>query len=162
MIPLRCVWLTPFVLVFSILFADGSVEQRIRTMDAAWEKAFLTNDLAFFEDNLHPDFVWVHNHVSSVEEGKDALLAMVGRKQKSETGIPIEELGSRTQHDVKVVISENTAVTYGFLEKGYSKRYLASREGASESVTYHFMRTYANSDDQWLLLSNHTMEVPQE
>lgn len=159
---LRRVFLASFVLVFSTLFAAGSVEQEIRAMDAAWEEAFFTNDLAFFEGNLHSDFVWVHNHVSSMEEGKDVLLAMVGRKQKREAGAQIDELGSRTQRDVKVIMTENTAVTYGFLIKVHSKRYLANLEGASESVTYHFMRTYAKSDDQWLLLSNHTMEVPEE
>ncbi len=104
----------------------------------------------------------MHNHVESVQEGREAILAKLGQNQKRDLGVPVEDLGSRTPRDVKVVVGENSAITYGFLIKAYSKRVLAKGKESSDSVTYHFMRTYSKMGDRWLLLGNHTMQVPEE
>nr|WP_136250689.1 nuclear transport factor 2 family protein [Ningiella ruwaisensis] len=131
-------------------------EDAIRAVDAKYEKALLENDYAYLTNLLHPNFVWVHNHASYIEESREALLAPM--RQRVAEGRPSHSV-ARTQEGVAVLIVENTAVLRGFTSV---ERHDTQTNDSGEKLkdVYHFMRTYILYDDKCTLLANQTMAIP--
>lgn len=128
----------------------GSLAQNSKdllNLDQGWEKALLTSDVAFLENLLADEFVWVHNHAGLID-GKEEV---VTRAKKIQAGQK-DDTRNRTSRDQQVVILGSTGVVSGFtvVDRGPSP------------VTYHFMRSYAWVDGKWKLLGNHTMAIPEE
>jgi len=122
-------------------------EASIKALDAKWEEKNLNPDPDFFRNNLAEKFVWVHNHASMI----DTKAAVVKRAEnQAESGS--SNTRSRTQSDVKVAITGNTAIVTGFT--------MVDRDPSP--TLYHFMRTYVEMDGKCLLVGNHTMAVPEE
>jgi ketosteroid isomerase-like protein len=134
-------------LFFNSVQAQSSAEAQLLKLDIDWEKALLTSDVAFMEDNLAEEFVWVHNH-ASLTDGKAEAVA---RAKRIQSGQP-DDTRNRTSRDQKVVILGATGVVSGYtiVDRGPSP------------TTYHFMRTYALVNGAYKLLANHTMAIPDE
>lgn len=120
--------------------------EKLKKLDAQWEKALLESDADFISSILAEDFVWVHNHASMIDT-KEALVKR-SKKANGATGNP----RSRISKDVKVIMEGATGVVTG----------LTIVDRGPSPTTYHFMRTYAQTDGKWLLLANHTMAIPKE
>lgn len=127
--------------------AQTQDHQKLLDLDLGWEKALLESDVGFLDNLLADDFIWVHNHASLID-GKDAVISRAKRIREGQA----DDTKGRVSRDQTVVILGNTGVVSGFtiVDRGPSP------------VTYHFMRTYAKVDGKYLLLANHTMEVPNE
>jgi hypothetical protein len=138
-----------FGITFHSAFAQRTcmTEASIKALDAQWEEAILHPDPDFMESLLAEKFIWVHNHYSSVDSKKTAIESR--KRQKANGGSNIK---SRTQSDVKVAITGNTAIVTGFT---YVDREV-------NPARYHFMRTYVEIDGKCLLVGNHTMAIPEE
>jgi ketosteroid isomerase-like protein len=138
--------LSSFIFLQTLSFAQSAEEQVLR-LDQGWEKALLESDVAFLENLLADEFVWVHNHASLID-GKESAVSRAKRIQAGQA----DDTRNRTSRDRTVVILGETAVVSGFtvVDRGPSP------------TTYHFMRTYARVNGEWKLLSNHTMAIPQE
>ncbi|MDG1276038.1 MAG: nuclear transport factor 2 family protein [Algoriphagus sp.] len=122
-------------------------EENIKALDAKWEEANLNPDPEFMESLLAEKFIWVHNHYSSVDSKETVVES---RKRQKANGDSNNY--SRTQSDVKVAITGNTAIVTGFT---YIDRPV-------DPTNYHFMRTYVEIGGKCLLVGNHTMAVPEE
>lgn len=135
--------------LFSVHFFSQSqtLEQKLLSLDRGWEKALLESDVAFLENILAADFIWVHNHAGQID-GKEAAVSRAKRIQSGQK----DDTRNRTSRDQQVVILGETAVVSGFtvVDRGPSP------------VTYHFMRTYALINGKFKLLANHTMAIPGE
>jgi ketosteroid isomerase-like protein len=136
-----------FLLSSHLFTYSQNSEQKLINLDQGWEKALLDSDVAFLENLLTDDFIWVHNHAGQID-GKEAALSRAKRIQNGQK----DDTRNRTSRDRKVIILGETGVVSGFtvVDRGPSP------------VTYHFMRTYALVDGQWKLLANHTMAIPDE
>jgi ketosteroid isomerase-like protein len=145
--------LSLLILLFCITYFAASAQQscmtveNIKALDAKWEEANLNPDPEFMESLLAENFIWVHNHYSSVDSKESVV-----RKAKNQKANGNNNTKSRVQKDVKVVITGNTAIVTGFT---YVDR-------AVDPANYHFMRTYVEIDGKCLLAGNHTMAVPEE
>jgi ketosteroid isomerase-like protein len=139
--------LAVFLFSFHFVTFSQSQEAQLLQMDQGWEKALLGSDVAFLENILADEFVWVHNHASLID-GKEQAIARAKRIQAGQAN----DTRNRTSSDQQVVILGSTGVVSGFtvVDRGPSP------------VTYHFMRTYTLIDGQWKLLGNHTMAIPDE
>lgn len=140
--------LPPILLCFVVIFTHAQTpEQKILELDLGWEKAQLNADVAFLDNLIAKDFVWVHDHAGLID-GKEAVL---NRAKKIQAGEPNNTKG-RVARDQKVVILENTAIVYGYtvVDRG------------PKPTTYHFMRTYVLKNGKYQLLANHTMAIPEE
>lgn len=128
-------------------FAQTPDPQKLLELDQGWEKALLKSDVAFLENFLAEDFVWVHNHAGLID-GKESAISRAKRIQAGQA----DDTKGRVSRDQNVVILRNTGVVSGYtvVDRGPSP------------VTYHFMRTYAWVDGKFLLLANHTMAIPEE
>lgn len=117
----------------------------IKNLDASWEKAQLELDYDFIDSLLAEDYIWVHNHANTIDD-KEAVLERIKRYIATNN----TETKSRTSKDVKVIISDKTAIVGGItiIDRGPSP------------VTYHFMRTYVEIDGSCKLIANHTMAIP--
>ena len=111
-------------------------------LDAGWERALLESDVAFLERVMADEFVWVHNHASSVDT-KEILLERA--REGNATGRP----RAREQSDVTVRITGSVGIVHGFTT--------VVRE--TVSPRYTFMRTYAEIDGRCQLLGNQTMQL---
>lgn len=111
-------------------------------MDAGWERALLESDVAFLERVMADEFVWVHNHASSVDT-KEILLERA--REGNATGRP----RAREQSDVTVRITGSVGIVHGFT--------IVIRDDTTPRYT--FMRTYAEIDGRCLLLANQTMQL---
>lgn len=145
---------SPF-LIFSLIFLfyfSATAQQNcmtvatIKSLDAQWEANNLKPDPEFFKNVLADDFVWVHNHASMIDT-KEAVV----KRAENQAAKGTSDTRSRTQSDVKVAITGNTAVVTGFT--------LVDR--GPTPTRYHFMRTYVEKDGKCLLVGNHTMAVPE-
>ncbi|TVP47672.1 MAG: nuclear transport factor 2 family protein [Mongoliibacter sp.] len=127
--------------------AQTQDHQKLLDLDLGWEKALLESDVGFLDNLLADDFIWVHNHASLID-GKEAVVSRAKRIREGQ----VDNTKGRVSRDQTVLILGNTGVVSGFtmVDRGPSP------------VTYHFMRTYAKVDGKYLLLANHTMEVPNE
>ena len=119
---------------------------QLRATDQAWEKALRVSDVEWLTKHLAEDFVWVHNHASSVDS-KSSLISRAKDPNAGATGHPL----ARTSRDVQILTLGNTAVVTGF----------TTVDRGTSSKTYNFMRTYAEVDGVCLLLANHTMGIPE-
>lgn len=133
--------------LFSPAFSQTSKEQLLQ-LDQGWEKALLESDVAFLENLLSEDFIWVHNH-ASMTDGKEQA---VSRAKRIQSGQQANDTRNRTSRDQQVVILGQTSIVNGYtvVDRGPSP------------TTYHFMRTYALIDGKWKLLANHTMAIPED
>lgn len=122
-------------------------ETQLLQLDQGWEKALLDSDVAFLENLVAEDFVWVHNHAGLID-GKEAVIARAKRIQAGQK----DDTRNRTSRNQQVVVLGSTAVVSGYTVV----------DRAPAPVTYHFMRTYALVEGKWKLLGNHTMAVPEE
>ncbi|MCH6258513.1 nuclear transport factor 2 family protein [Puniceicoccaceae bacterium K14] len=168
--------IAPLLLAFTahLLLAETSTKETLMILDAEWENAVLETNLDIFEQCLHPDFVWIHNHANSTQIGKEAFLERARKKVKNARAktpnlvLPKgNKLGplvgsARTQHNVKILLEGNTAVIYGYTFKDYSNYRMKTRNEPERRVYYNFMRTYVRKDGHWQLLSNHTMQIPSD
>ena len=132
---------------FHFITFSQTQESQLLQLDQGWEKALLESDVAFLENLLADDFVWVHNHAGLID-GKESAVSrakLIQAGQKDDTR-------NRTSRDQKVIILGSTGVVSGFtvVDRGPSP------------VTYHFMRTYTLIDGKWKLLGNHTMAIPED
>jgi len=120
--------------------------ENLKKIDASWEKAQLELDLDYVDSLLHDDFTWVHNHASMVDD-KTAVLDRIKRNLSNN----IQNTRSRISKDVTVIISGTTGIVSGFtiVDRGPSP------------TTYHFMRTYVETNGTCYLIANHTMAVPE-
>jgi ketosteroid isomerase-like protein len=137
-----------FFCIFSLNgFAQTPNSQKLLELDQGWEMALLKSDVAFLENLLADDFIWVHNHAGQID-GKEAAISRAKRIQAGQA----DDTKGRVSRDQQVVILGNTGVVSGYtvVDRGPSP------------VTYHFMRTYAFVDGKYLLLANHTMAIPDE
>lgn len=144
--------ITLLIAIVSLSTFEASAQQtltqeKLINLDGLWEKAQLELDHDFIESLLAKDFIWVHNHAGTIDN-KAAVLERIKRYIKTKN----QSTRSRRSKDVKVIISGTTAVVHGFtiIDRGPSP------------ITYHFMRTYVQSDGNYFLLANHTMAVPDK
>ena len=142
----------PFLLAASFIiflhfpaFSQSSKEELLK-LDQGWEKALLESDVAFLENLLAEEFVWVHNH-ASLTDGKAEAISRAKRIHAGQK----DDTRNRTSRDQQVVILGNTGVVSGFtvVDRGPSP------------TTYHFMLSYSWIDGKWKLLGNHTMAIPE-
>ncbi|MGB6267727.1 MAG: nuclear transport factor 2 family protein, partial [Olleya sp.] len=100
------------ILVFSIFSACNQescmTKEHIKNLDASWEKAQLELDYDFIDSLLAEDYIWVHNHANTIDD-KEAVLERIKRYIATNN----TETKSRTSKDVKVIISEKTAIVSG-------------------------------------------------
>jgi ketosteroid isomerase-like protein len=122
-------------------------KEQLLQLDQGWEKALLESDVAFLENPLTDEFIWVHNHAGQID-GKEAAISRAKRIQAGQK----DDTRNRTARDRQVVILGETGLVSGFtvVDRGPSP------------TTYHFMRTYALVNGEWKLLGNHTMAIPEE
>lgn len=132
---------------FAFLHAQSPQETQLIKLDLAWEKALLNSDVAFLEDLLADNFVWVHNHASLID-GKSEVVTRAKNIQAGQA----DNTQGRASREQKVVFLGETAVVSGYTVV----------DRPPSPVTYHFMRTYAKVKGQYKLLANHTMAVPDE
>lgn len=170
----RLALLSILIIVLPISRADVSTEELIKSIDSKWERILLNSDLEALKEAIHPEFVWIHNHVTSIEEGKAAIVDKFEKKILStkekfpEIDFPDgmilgpQEGAARTQRDVKVVVSGNTALIYGYTDKDLSNYTMKTKGIKERRVVYNFMRTYVQENGEWLLIGNHTMQIPQD
>jgi hypothetical protein len=112
-------------------------------LDSMWEKALLESDANFLAPLLAEDFIWVHNHASTVDT-KELLLERLSHGSG--------DTRSRISSDVVARILGSTGVVTGFtiVDRGPTP------------TRYNFMRTYVEVSGRCLLLANHTMAIPEE
>ncbi|RZS96538.1 nuclear transport factor 2 family protein [Cecembia calidifontis] len=136
-----------FLLLSFVVSAQSSQEKKLRELDLAWERALLESDVAFLENILAEDFIWVHNH-ASLKDGKTEVVSRARRIQQGQT----DNTKGRTSKDQKVIVMGKTAVVSG----------LTVVDRGPSPTTYHFMRTYVQTRKGYKLLANHTMAIPDE
>lgn len=139
--------LISLLLIFSFPALSQTDSQKLLELDLGWEKALLESDVAFLENILAEDFIWVHDHASLTDGKKE----VVNQAKKIQNGQE-QTTRNRLSHDQKVVLLGHTAIVTGFtiVDRGPSP------------TTYNFMRTYAKIDGDFKLLANHTMAIPEE
>lgn len=120
--------------------------EQLKKLDLTWEKALLESDASVFESLLTEDFIWVHNHASSIDT-KASLIKRSTESSSGATGNP----KSRISKDVETRVTGSTGVVTGFtiVDRG------------STPILYNFMRTYVEVEGTCFLLANHTMDVPK-
>ncbi|WBL44057.1 nuclear transport factor 2 family protein [Algoriphagus halophytocola] len=144
--------LLPLLTLFFFTFLFASAQQTcmtassIKALDAQWEANNLNPDPEFFKSTLAENFIWVHNHASMIDTKEDVIKRTEIQAAKGTTNTR-----SRTQSEVKVEITGNTAIVTGFtvVDRGPTP------------TKYHFMRTYVEVDGKCLLIGNHTMAIPE-
>ena len=140
------------VFLLFIVFLGNSIAQTeehesLLALDLGWEKALLNSDVAFLENLLAEDFIWVHNHASLIDSREE----VIKRAKRIQAGLA-DNTKSRISKDQKVILFGNTGVVSGIT--------LVDRPPSP--VTYHFMRTYVKMEGKFWLLANHTMAIPDE
>lgn len=120
---------------------------RLKELDASWEKAQLELDYDLINNLLINDFIWVHNHANTIDD-KSAVLSRVKRYLSNNN----RNTKSRTSKNVDVIIFSTTGVVSGYtvIDRG------------PKPITYSFMRTYAEKDGKCYLIANHTMAIPEK
>ncbi len=144
---MKTILLTLFLLSIHFISPSQTLDHQLLSLDLGWEKALLDSDVAFLENLLADDFIWVHNHAGQID-GKEAAISRAERFQAGQA----DDTRGRVSRDQKVVILGNTGVVSGYTVVDRGPR----------PVTYHFMRTYTLVEGKWKLLGNHTMAIPDE
>ncbi len=119
--------------------------ENLRALDAAWEKAQLDSDVETLQSMLAEEFLWVHNHASTIDD-KAAVLDRARRHLSNHT----PNANSRISRDLTATVSGATGIVSGYT--------VVDREPGP--VTYHFMRTYVEREGKCYLLANQTMAIP--
>lgn len=135
----------------SSLIAQTWTEEQLKQIDRSWEEVNLKPNPDFLETFLADGFIWVHNHQSMVDSKSDVVQRAKNAIKNSNPN-PANITRSRDSRDVKVIIDGSTAIVTGIT--------LVNR--GPKPTTYHFMRTYVLYGDQWKLIANHTMAIPDE
>ncbi len=115
-------------------------------LDGQWEKALHASDAAFIQSLLAEDFIWIHNHTSTIDT-KEKLVKRAADASVRATG----NTRSRTSSGIEVRILGATGVVTGFT--------IVDRGPAP--TRYAFMRTYVEIDGRCVLLANQTMAIPE-
>jgi ketosteroid isomerase-like protein len=114
--------------------------------DAQYEEAMRVGDVAFLQNLLADDYVWVHSLASSIDT-KPVLL----ERLKNQKTTP----KARTTSDVKAQALGDTVVL-----RGRSTVDQWNADGKTwRSNRYQFMRTYVNVGGECKLLAVQTMKV---
>lgn len=135
-----------FVCLSSFAQTTCMTEENIIALDAKWEEANLHPDPDFFEATLGKEFIWIHNHGSMVDSKGSVV-----ERAKNQKAAGTSNTRSRTQSEVKVAITGNTAVVTG----------ITIVDRGPTPTKYNFMRTYVEIDGKCLLIGNHTMAVTE-
>jgi hypothetical protein len=114
--------------------------------DSKYEEALRVGDVAFLDNLLADEFVWVHNLASAVED-KATILA----RSKAPTEIP----KARTTSEVRARVLENTVVLHGL---SHVEKWNTNGK-TTRSLRYQFMRTYVSTAKGCKLLSVQTMKL---
>ena len=117
--------------------------EALRRIDASWEKALLEGDEYVLRELLAEDFVWVHDHASTIDSRESLLEWATGGSGERNTV-------SRAQSQVETRRLGQTGIVMGYT--------VVTRSGGS--TRYRFMRTYAELDGGCRLLANQTMAMP--
>lgn len=134
-------WMTATAQAQSCLEAEP-----LAALDARYETALQTGDVALLDQLLAPEFVWVHN-LASMKESKAQLLARLDKGPG-----PMKQ---RRSHDISRQALGNTAVL-----QGLSSVDKWNPDGESfRTLRYQFMRTYVEVDGQCRLLAVQTQKV---
>ncbi|WP_291781012.1 nuclear transport factor 2 family protein [Cecembia sp.] len=136
-----------FIVLIGNSIAQTEEHESLLALDLGWEKALLNSDVAFLENFLAEDFIWVHNHASLIDSREE----VIKRAKRIQAGLA-DNTKSRISKDQKVILFGNTGVVSGIT--------LVDRPPSP--VTYHFMRTYVKMEGKFWLLANHTMAIPDE
>lgn len=140
------------VVIVGLSLAPGLAQEsclnqdNLKKLDASWEKAQLELDLDYVDSIMAEDFIWVHNHANTIDD-KAAVLDRVKRYVSNNN----RSTKSRVSKDVTVIISGATGIVSGYtiVDRGPSP------------TTYHFMRTYVETNGKCYLIANHTMAIPE-
>lgn len=119
--------------------------EHLIALDANWEQAQLDSDVEMLDAILADEFLWVHNHATTIDD-KAAVLERASRHLENNT----PNARSRSSRDVTATISGSTGIVSGYT--------VVDRDPGP--VTYHFMRTYVERGGRCLLLANQTMAMP--
>ena len=144
--------ITISILLFLVSILPSSAQenclspQGLEKLDAAWEKALKELDVAFLENTLSENFIWVHTHAVKTDT-KKSLLEEVNNNLNS----TVNNTRSRISKDVKIMISGATGIVSGF----------TTVDRGPKPITYHFMRTYIQEAEKCYLIANHTMALPE-
>ena len=120
---------------------------QLKKLDASWEKALLELNLEFLEKTVSEDFIWVHTHATKIDNKKSLI-----EETRKALNSPVNTTKSRISKDVRVIISGKTGIVTGFTKV----------DRGPNPITYHFMRTYVESDEKCYLLANQTMAIPED
>lgn len=136
-----------FLSVFAnSVFAKGCLPVAdLIARDSQYEEATRVSDVAFLENWLADEFVWVHNLASATED-KAVIIA----RAKNPPEVP----KARTTSDVHAHVLQNTVVL-----RGLSTVDKWNADGTWRTARYQFMRTYVNTKKGCKLLSVQTMKV---
>ncbi|MFB9287336.1 nuclear transport factor 2 family protein [Pseudoduganella plicata] len=114
--------------------------------DRRYEDALRRADVAYLENWLADDYVWVHN-LAVQTENRAQLLGRLARQRVSMT--------SRTTGDVQAHASGDTVVL-----RGLSSVQQFNPDGSASRVNrYRFLRTYVTVAGECRLLAVQTMKV---
>lgn len=108
-----------FALVSVGAKAECLNEETLRSLDAQFEQALATGQLGYFDEALHADFVWVHNHAGMVQRSRQEVVAFL----EEVSARTAESTQDRIQRDVEVMISEASGVVYGFTDVARGGRF---------------------------------------
>jgi len=138
--------LASFVLPVAACAAPCLPPAALIERDAQYEEAMRTGDVAFLQDLLADDYVWVHTLASAIDTKPVVLERLKNQKTAPK---------ARVTSDVKVQVLGDTAVL-----RGLSTVDQWNADGKTwRSNRYQFMRTYVNVDGQCKLLAVQTMKV---
>ena len=126
-------------------------EDELKRLDGQYERSLVEDDYAFLKTLLAEEFIWIHNHASSVSTKASLIEGMSSSERQ-----PVSK--SRVPSEIEVRRSGNAAVVTGYTAIERHDGFV-ERTGAPRSANYHFMRTYVLVDGKCLLLGNHTMKV---
>lgn len=141
------------IVLITLSFASAQAQEnclnknQLTQLDAEWEKALLNSDVNRLQSLLAEDFIWIHDHASSVDS-KSSLIKRASDPSVGASGNP----RSRTSIDVKVIVMGSTGIVTGF----------TAVDRGSTVTNYNYMRTYVESEGKCFLLANHTMVVPEK
>ena len=137
------------ILTWCSLMAQDSclTHENLKQLDASWEKAQLELDMDVLKNLLAEEFIWVHNHASSIDNKSDVLNRVTrGLKNKQ------RNTRSRISEKVQAIVDGSTGIVHGY----------TTVDRGPKPTKYHFMRTYITKNERCLLLANHTMAIPDE
>ena len=105
-------WMFAIILTVPAFSVSGQTcvdSEELARLDGEWEKALLESDTDRLAAMLADDFVWVHNHASSIDT-KSSLLERSADPAVGATG----GARSRVSSDVAVRVLGTTGVVTGF------------------------------------------------